>query len=65
MINVVNTPACIFDWIFFIVAGNKDNHKVLDEFQIWPDQTMDCRVSCPWAFEKIPVVNFDGILLFL
>ena len=37
----------IFDQIFFIFAGNKDNHEVLDEFKIRPDPTMDCGVSCP------------------
>ena len=24
----------IFDWFFFILAGNKDNHKILDGFEI-------------------------------
>ena len=28
------SSAIIFDRIFFIFAGNKDNHKVLDEFEI-------------------------------
>ena len=23
----------MFDWIFFILAGNKDNYKSLDEFE--------------------------------
>ena len=36
MYYVVNTlersSAFIFDWNFFIIAGNKDNYKVLDEF---------------------------------
>ena len=31
----------IFDWIFFIFAGNKDNHKVAEEFEITPDPTME------------------------
>ena len=44
----------IFDRIFFILSCNKDSHEILDEFEIWQDPTMDCRVSCPWAFEKIP-----------
>ena len=26
-----NSVAFIFDWIFFILNGNKDNHKSLDE----------------------------------
>ena len=24
----------IFDWFFFILAGNKDNHKILNGFEI-------------------------------
>ena len=35
----------IFAWIFFILAGNKDNFKVSDEFEIQPDPTMDCGAS--------------------
>ena len=39
MNNVVTTLAPSFmigsfDWIFFILAGNKDNHKSLDEFDL-------------------------------
>ena len=37
----------VFDWIYFIFAGNEDNHKGMDEFEIQPDLTMDYRVSCP------------------
>ena len=36
-----------------VFAGNKNNHKVLHEFKIWPDQTMVCGVSCSWTSEKI------------
>ena len=42
-----HSKAYIFNWIFFILAGNKDNHKILDELKIQPDPTRDCRVSCP------------------
>ena len=38
--------AYIFDRIF-ILAGNEDSHKISDEFEIWVDSTMDCRVSWP------------------
>ena len=31
----------IFDWIFFILSCNKDNHKSLDEFEIQQDLTRD------------------------
>ena len=36
-----------FDRILFILAGNDDIHKSLDEFEIQPDLTLDYRVSCP------------------
>ena len=36
-----------FDWILFILAGNDDMHKSLDEFEIWPNLTTDYGVSCP------------------
>ena len=36
-----------FDQILFILAGNDDMHESLDEFEIWPDSTMDYGVSCP------------------
>ena len=29
-------------------------HESLDEFEIWPDSTIDYGVSCPSAYEKIP-----------
>ena len=37
----------IFDQIHFILAGNNDIHKSLNEFEIWRDPTMDCGVCCP------------------
>ena len=36
-----------FDPILFIIAGNEDMHKILDEFEFWPDRTTDYGVSCP------------------
>ena len=36
-----------FDRILFILAGNDDMYESLDEFEIWPDSTMDYGVSCP------------------
>ena len=30
-------------------------HKSLDEFEIWPDSTMDYEVGCPGAYEKNPI----------
>ena len=29
-----HSSSFIFEWIFFILAGNKDNHKSLDEFNL-------------------------------
>ena len=37
----------VFDRIHFILAGNNDIHKSLNEFEIWRDPTMDCGVGCP------------------
>ena len=32
----------------------KDNHKISDGFEIWPEQTLDCGVGCSWASGKSP-----------
>ena len=37
----------VLDGILFILTGNDDIHKSLDEFEIRPDPTTDHRVSCP------------------
>ena len=29
-----HSSSFIFDWFFFILAGNEDNHKNLDEFEL-------------------------------
>ena len=39
--NNTNSIAFIFDWNFFILAGNNDMHKSLDEFEFQPDPTID------------------------
>ena len=31
----------IFDWFFFILAGNEDNYKILDGFKFRQDWTRD------------------------
>ena len=36
-----------FDRIHFILAGNDDIHKSLNEFEIRRDPTMDYGVGCP------------------
>ena len=38
--------SAILDQILFILAGNDDIHKSLDEFEILPDPIRDHRVSC-------------------
>ena len=44
----------VLDGILFILTGNDGIlHKSLDEFEIWPDPTMDHRGSCPKASEKL------------
>ena len=42
----------VFQWIFFILAGNKDNYNISHEFEFRPDPFSDCRVSCPLVFEN-------------
>ena len=42
----------VFQWIFNILAGNKDNDNISDEFEFMPDPTSDCGVSCTLVFEK-------------
>ena len=44
--SVDHSSSFNFEWIFFILAGSKDNHKVSDEFEILPDQISDSGVSC-------------------
>ena len=35
------------DGFFFILEGNKTNHKSLDECEFWQDYITDFVVSCP------------------
>ena len=44
-----------FEWIHFIIAGNNDIHKGLNEFEIQRDPTMDYGVGCPCASENNPI----------
>ena len=37
----------VLDGSLFILTGNDDIHKGLDEFEIQPDPTTDHRDSCP------------------
>ena len=45
-----------FHPILFILADNNDMHENSEDFEIWPDLTTHCGVSCPWVSEKLPIV---------
>ena len=66
----------MFDWVFFILAGNKDTYKISDGFEIRPDSTRDFLAL--ESLEKIPIYitrekccdhssafNFEWIFFFL
>ena len=42
------------DPIFFKLAGNRDMHNIMNEFEFRPDRTTDYGVSCPWASKNYP-----------
>ena len=42
----------LFGPIFLIFVDNKDMHKILDEFEFWPDRTTDSGVSCLWVLNN-------------
>ena len=46
--------------ILFILAGNDDKDESSEEFEIRPDLTTDCGVSCPLASEKNPHRLING-----
>ena len=50
-----HSSAFIFDRIFFILAGKEDNYKISDEFEIRPDLTTGCEISCPSGSGKNPI----------
>ena len=45
----------------YLVTGNDDIHKSLDEFEILRDPTTDHKVSCPKASEKLIFPFFLGL----
>ena len=46
--KVMSTNLLCNLYLFFsILAGNKDNHNISDEFKFRPDPIFDCGVSCP------------------
>ena len=48
------------DLIFFKLAGNKDMHNIMNEFEFRPDRTTDYGVSCSWASKKCPYRPYNG-----
>ena len=47
--------SAVFYPILFILAGYYDMHESSEEFEIRPDLTTDCGVSCPLVSEKIAI----------
>ena len=45
---------------FFKLAGNKNMHNIMNEFEFRPDRTTDYGVSCPWASKKYPYRPYNG-----
>ena len=52
------------DPIFFKLAGNKNMHNIMNEFEFRPDRTTDYGVSCPWASKKYPHRLIMGKMMF-
>ena len=48
-----HSSSFIFDLIILILAGNEDMHDSLDEFKFRPDTTVNSRIICHRAFEKL------------
>ena len=52
----------VLDGILFILTGNDDIHKSLNEFEIRPDPTTDHRGSCHLASEKLRFPFFPHLV---
>ena len=48
------------DPIFFKLAGNKDMHNIMHEFEFRPDRTTEYGVICPWTSKKYPHRPYNG-----
>ena len=48
------------DPIFFKLAGNKDMHNIMNEFEFRRDRTTDYGVGCPSASKKYPYRPYNG-----
>ena len=49
-----HSVAFTFDWIFFILAGNKGNHKSLNELEFWPHPTTNYN----FEFQPDPITYY-------
>lgn len=66
-----SSSALILDWIIFIIVGNEDNHKILNEFESPQGQTANRGVSCTQHLAKSHnyngrkvVVTLDSVFIF-
>ena len=46
-----------FHPFLFILAGNDDVHESSKEFEILPDRTTDCGVSCPCYIMNMKLIQ--------
>ena len=53
-VNDVHLFSVDFDPILFILACNKDLHKISNKFKFRPVRTTDYGVSCPWDRKNFP-----------
>ena len=51
MLALLTSCSCL-EWIFLILAGKKDNHLNLGEFEFWHHPNTDYGVSCHKASEN-------------
>ena len=47
LVSMVTDRVIMEKTVVFILAGNDDMHESSKEFEIRPDPTTDCGVSCP------------------
>ena len=51
--------------LIFIIVGNQDLHKSMDEYEFRSDSITDYGVSCPWAHENYSFIWFPLQFLIL
>ena len=60
----LQASSLIFDRIFVKLAGNKDRHKISDEFKFRPDWISHFKVKCPCGGIKFSIDNLQVQLTF-